>query len=331
MTKKILIFLAAVILIPSISQVFAEVSQLELDRELYFNDDTIYLSGHVSDESSGLVTIVVRDPGNNFVLMDQAVIQSNKMFEKNIPINSKFQSSGSYSVTAFVFNMTEAKTKSFDILLDYPNTSIKPTETKNIEKDYSMEPQLTENGLESKAVDPNFDFKLTYEQTIPFTSNESKIADFVDPQKPPTYYLDRYYNEPKYKSWFDRNYPNLTIEEAVGYKGPKYDSGVDNSFNHGIIPKAEAASIESSSIDYNKDIALSILVVAGLAILFAAVYGIKIKSEKKSRKIPKIKIGFRQKLFPKISNPHPAEIIQTRLARGEITIEEYEKIKEKLE
>ena len=42
------------------------------------------------------------------------------------------------------------------------------------------------------------------------------ILSFVDPQKDPQYYLDRYYNEPNYKDWFDRNYSDYTIEEAVG-------------------------------------------------------------------------------------------------------------------
>jgi len=43
-----------------------------------------------------------------------------------------------------------------------------------------------------------------------------KIASFVDPKKDPQRYLDRYYKEKKYKEWFDKNYPNLTIEEAIG-------------------------------------------------------------------------------------------------------------------
>ncbi len=48
-----------------------------------------------------------------------------------------------------------------------------------------------------------------------------KLADFVDPKKGPQHYIDRYNKEKKYKSWFDKNYPNLTIEEAVGLKPTK--------------------------------------------------------------------------------------------------------------
>ncbi|MCH8832820.1 MAG: 60S ribosomal protein L31 [Thaumarchaeota archaeon] len=48
-----------------------------------------------------------------------------------------------------------------------------------------------------------------------------KLADFVDPKKGTQHYIDRYNKEKKYKAWFDKNYPNLTIEEAVGLKPTK--------------------------------------------------------------------------------------------------------------
>jgi len=44
----------------------------------------------------------------------------------------------------------------------------------------------------------------------------SKKPSFVDPNKDPLHYINRYYKEKKYKEWFDRNYPDWTIEEAVG-------------------------------------------------------------------------------------------------------------------
>jgi len=43
----------------------------------------------------------------------------------------------------------------------------------------------------------------------------SYIPDFVDPSKGAKYYLHRYYDEPAYKAWFDENYPDYTIEEAI--------------------------------------------------------------------------------------------------------------------
>ena len=49
-----------------------------------------------------------------------------------------------------------------------------------------------------------------------------KILGFVDPDKNPHEYLKRYLKESKYKNWFNRNYPNFTIYEAVGLTASDY-------------------------------------------------------------------------------------------------------------
>jgi hypothetical protein len=53
-------------------------------------------------------------------------------------------------------------------------------------------------------------------------SSELGIAPFVDPTKDPQSYVDRYNNEPKYKEWFDKTYPEYSsIYQAVGLDEPK--------------------------------------------------------------------------------------------------------------
>ena len=42
-----------------------------------------------------------------------------------------------------------------------------------------------------------------------------KVPDFIDPKKGAQYYHDRYNNEHAYKAWFDTNFPDYTIEEAI--------------------------------------------------------------------------------------------------------------------
>ena len=51
-----------------------------------------------------------------------------------------------------------------------------------------------------------------------------KTMNFVDPKKDPHEYLKRYLKEPKYKDWFNRNYPNNTIYDAVGLSISDYIS-----------------------------------------------------------------------------------------------------------
>ena len=51
----------------------------------------------------------------------------------------------------------------------------------------------------------------------------SAFAVFPDPEKDPRDYLVRYYTEPSYQEWFDKNYPNDTIEDKVGYSKKNCD------------------------------------------------------------------------------------------------------------
>ena len=85
--------------------------------------------------------------------------------------------------------------------------------------------------------------------TIP-EANDSKIIQksseiefvetgiFPDPNKKPEYYLKRYYTESSYKDWFDKNYPDTTIEEKVGYhsKIVTDDYYVNSFFEFAIKP-----------------------------------------------------------------------------------------------
>ena len=58
---------------------------------------------------------------------------------------------------------------------------------------------------------------------IRFGSRGKKIEDFVDPNKDPHSYLKRFILEEKYRDWFERNYPNQTIYEAVGLNEWEYN------------------------------------------------------------------------------------------------------------
>ena len=64
--------------------------------------------------------------------------------------------------------------------------------------------------------DKNFQGYTVEEVLVPqFGDKETVIPDFPDPEKDLQHYLDRYDNEPKYKEWFDKNFPGQTVREAV--------------------------------------------------------------------------------------------------------------------
>jgi len=58
---------------------------------------------------------------------------------------------------------------------------------------------------------------------IRFGSRGNKIEDFVDPNKDPHSYLKRFILEDNYRDWFNRNYPDSTIYDAVGLNEWEYN------------------------------------------------------------------------------------------------------------
>jgi titin len=58
---------------------------------------------------------------------------------------------------------------------------------------------------------------------------KTNIPGFPDPNKDPQYYIDRYNNEPEYKAWFDRNFPDQTIYDVVGVKAPEPASETEST------------------------------------------------------------------------------------------------------
>lgn len=334
MKRYSLFFLATIIILSGVLPVFAEVTEMQLDQNSYQNGDSINVSGTVSEDSSGLVTIVLRDPTDKFVLLSQAIIQSDDSFDKNIPINEKFQVPGTYNATSFVLNMTAGKIQSFDFdaTLSDKNRDFDEDLFSDIEK---MESEIIQE-IDNKIIEEPqlIDEEIVIEKQENKISKKSQIADFVDPSKKPEYYLDRYYNEPIYQAWFDKNYPQLTIEEAVGYVIPTKSEieTFQNMEGPKIIPEAEALStLPLPPNSENSDIAQVVLALGGLAILFGAVYGIKKKVDVNSKHISLNKDIIRRKILSPIINSNPIGIIQTRLAKGEISIEEYEKLKQKLD
>jgi len=288
--------------------VFGEVTSLQTNNDSFIVGEKIKFSGTVEEDSTGLVTIVIRNPDNEFVLLTQATINYDNTFEKSITIENKFTQSGIYNSTGFILNMTKGVISPFNVSLN----------------------------------ESEFNDKYTTNEVVNETNDDNDIivetniinADFVDSSKDPSHYIQRYYSEPAYKSWFDRNYPGQTIEETVGYTDnvEKIKSTVNEIIDKEIIPEAQASSIVGPSVNKtdNSDFAQIALAIAGLGILFGAVYGVKRQVDNNSRQISINKDTIRRKIMQPIRGSNPKEILQMRLVKGEITVEEYERLKLKL-
>ena len=314
----------SMILVSLIMPAYAEVTSLQSDRIFYVKGDTITFSGIVDDDSKGLVTIVIRDPSDEFVLLAQAMVQPDNSYTKTVNVGDKFALHGIYNATAFIYNMTAGSLTQFDFSLD--GSPVTPSV-------YDFQSNFEENSVSQKEVE-------TTEET-------PKIADFVDLNKDPKHYINRYTNEPTYKDWFDRNFPGQTIFEVVGIPEPEqeltniiphfpnpnmdpqhyinrytneptYKDWFDRNFpgqtifevvgipepekmeNHNLnstIPKPVSQTQESvvntasssfvSSI--GNEFSQTLLALGGLGILFGAVYGIKRRVDSNTERIIKNK------------------------------------------
>ncbi|WP_371504960.1 SHOCT domain-containing protein [Nitrosopumilus adriaticus] len=364
----------SLLIIINTTPVFGEVVNLQVNSNSFYTGDQIKFSGNVEKDSVGLVTIVIRDQNNEFVQLTQAIINHDESFEKIIKINDNFSEHGMYNATGFILNMTKGITTSFGVSLNgipIKSQVIEDENQKQVNKEINNVQQIEDISITTSAdfVDPNKDpqyyidryynevaYKswfdrnypgLTIEEAVNYDNNtpqnsineevvkeeviSSKTADFVDPNKDPQYYIDRYYNEVAYKSWFDRNYPGLTIEEAVN-REKNINSAVQGLIDQEIIPEAEASSIvqEIKPVGDNSEIAEISLAIAGIGILFGAVIGIKKKVDTNTKQISINKDTIRKKLIQPIIGSNPKEILQIRLAKGEITLEDYDKLKSKL-
>ena len=319
----IVVLLLTTIMTPA----FAEVASLQTNKESFYKGDEINFSGTVEKDSTGLVTIVIRDLNDEFVMLEQAIINPDDTFEKSIKISDKFSKHGVYNATGFIFNMTEGITTNFGVSLNGIPITSNENEIKNEVEIKPAEEEQTKDSVTKEIVVEEI-------QKEPEPETTTKIADFVDGEKDPQYYLDRYYNELSYKSWFDRNYPGLTIEEAVGYIENDVDvqSNIQEIMDKEIIPEAQAIStVEPVQQSSNPEVAQIILAVVGLGILFGAVYGVKRQVDDNSKQISINRETLRKKIIRPIMGTNPKDILQTRLAKGEISLEEYEKIKSKMD
>ena len=80
-------------------------------------------------------------------------------------------------------------------------------------------------------------------------TNIKKTLDFVNIKKDPHEYILRYLKEKKYKDWFNRNYPNHTIYEAVGLSLSDY-----LTIKRELFPEAKTIQDEKLDEEVNSNV-----------------------------------------------------------------------------
>lgn len=189
------VVIVSLLLFSSISfSAFGEVVEITTDKPVYYDGDTIFVSGIVSTELPVTsINVVIFDPARStFVAVAPAMSNADGSFSVSIHVGGPLWTSyGNYPIQA------TSESTSKETMVEYLESHVSSTSNST--------PELTQ--------EPTSDSTPESELEIP--------AQFVDESKSPQSYVDRYYNEINYKEWFDTYYSEYSsIYEAVGLEEP---------------------------------------------------------------------------------------------------------------
>ncbi|KAG2478499.1 MAG: exported protein of unknown function [Nitrosopumilales archaeon] len=168
-----------------------KVKSLNVEKASYLKDEEILFFGTVDEYKFGTaITIIIRNPSNNFLTLISTTPDKDGYFEAKTKLDSKFKTDGTYTATAFADDQNRGTQAIFYFSRDAPiPTTVKTSPVQST-------------------------------QAEPTTPKPRSSPSFVDPEKDPQSYVDRYNNEERYREWFDVNFPDYTIYEAVGLAEP---------------------------------------------------------------------------------------------------------------
>ena len=180
-----------------------KVKTLNVEKSSYFMKEEILIFGTVDGyKFKSTVAIMIRNPSNGFLTLITTFPDKDGYYEAKIETDSKFKTDGTYTVTAF----TDDPNRGTQAIFYFSREAPPPPPVKTLPgQSIQAEPTTTSEPVT---------------QPEPVTPKPKPRPSFVDPQKDPQSYVDRYNNEASYKEWFDGNFPDYTIYEAVGLAEP---------------------------------------------------------------------------------------------------------------
>ena len=206
------LFLCTFVVLFSVSMVFASatVQNFSINKSVFHEGDSIIVSGQVN-----------YDPATPFIILQ--VITPDGAGLAHIA-NILPKNDGSFSKTIHAGGPT---------WYDYGTYTIKISYDGNMEKTIVYE-QLT-SAEAGTSTSTQKESTSTQKESIPAEQPElSDVPPIIDSDqyienpkmrilgypsfdKSPQYYIDRYYNEPEYQSWFDSQFPNESIFDVLGF------------------------------------------------------------------------------------------------------------------
>jgi len=303
---------------------YAEVTSLKTDKTFYKKGEKITFSGTLEpSDTNAIVSIRVKDSHDTLAVFRQTFSDADQNFKLDIDTSNRdfhFDTHGIYTATAFLNDLAKGVEVNFDFSLDgspvshpeEPATTTQPPPTSSSTSGTTNTPQTgddSEKSIEEKIQERIEAAKKQGSQTTGTTDSEKSIEEKIQ---------ERIEAAKKQES------QDKTTDSTGGVK-PTGNTTIPKE-----VPDTSNTNNENN-IDSN---VLYIVIGLGAALAVGvAVYGMKYK--------PKHMTDYawddaseKQIQHPDSQTIHEEDyalmILKNRLAKGEITIEEYDKLKRAL-
>jgi len=234
---------------------FGLVADFDTNQSLFHKDDKLIVRGNVSyDPDIPFVTVQIFTPGKStFADFDTVLVDPDGSFTVAFHVGGPtWTSDGDYMIKVTYDGSLEQIVQYRELIelesepksepesapksepesapKSEPESAPKSEPTSKTELDLKPESDAMPQSAPESSLGPIQEPRST------FTTLKFVIPNFPALDKSPQHYIDRYVDEPAYKSWFDSQFPKYSITDVVGYSQTHVDSfpALDKSPQHYI-------------------------------------------------------------------------------------------------
>ena len=299
---------------------YAEVVSFKTDKTFYKKGEKITFSGVLEPEDiNAIVSIRVKDSHGTLAVFRQTFSDIDQNFKLDIDTSNRdfhFDTHGIYNATAFLNNLANGMTITFDFSLDgspvyHPNTqptTPQPTPTSTPTPSQTTTPtQQPEDDSDGKSIQEKI------QERIDAAKKQGSDTDTTDSEKSIEEKIQERIDAAKKQDTTDEVKPTgntTTPNEKPDPIGSNNTTSLDSSILYPVVGLGAAAAI-------------------GIT-----VYGMKHKPKFMARDVSE-NVSTEQIQHTDSSTPHEEDyalmILKNRLAKGEITVEEFNELKRALQ
>jgi len=231
---------------PIISENNESEFSIKSNKPMYENGNKVVITGNIPADSfdpkaGENIKFSITSPENEIILTGQFAPQLDGSFIfETFAMDSTWKTDGNYT-----FNLNFGLINS-NLIISYDNSQFE-----NVDLETRTDEKVVELVVTPPVVTPPVVTPPVVEEP---ESTQLGIAPFVDQSKDSQHYTDRYFNEPKYKQWFDKNYPQyISIYQAVGLEEPVKENIPEIKMEKKVLEEKLPKLTIAPFVDQSKD------------------------------------------------------------------------------